>query len=128
MQASLEAIARGRTWPQEAIFISREAWPPLWKRWDGAPQRWPAPLWGQKAESGTFDVLLRPQAAAELLEYALIPALLADSVQKGRSVLAGRIGESIATERLVIADDGLVSGGIDSSAFDGEGCHPSGRF
>ncbi len=122
MQASLEAIARGADVATGSDFyISRGLASSLEEVGRSAAEMARSSLGGQKAESGTFDVLLRPQAAAELLEYTLIPALLADRVQKGRSVLAGRIGESIASERLVIADDGLVSGGIDSSAFDGEG-------
>ena len=122
MQGSLEAIARGADVATGSDFyISRSLASSLEEVGRSAAEMARSSLGGQKAESGTFDVLLRPQAAAELIEYTLIPALLADSVQKGRSVLAGRIGESIASERLVIADDGLVSGGIDSSAFDGEG-------
>jgi len=78
-------------------------------------------LGGVRAESGTFDVLLRPQAVAELLENTLLPALSADNVQKGRSLLTARIGERICSECLNIVDDGLVPGGIDSSSFDGEG-------
>ena len=122
MQASLEAIGRGADVATGSDFyIARSLASSLEEVGRSAAEMARSSLGGQKAESGTFDVLLRPQAAAELIEYTLIPALLADSVQKGRSVLAGRIGESIASERLVIADDGLVSGGIDSSAFDGEG-------
>lgn len=122
MQASLEAIARGADVATGSDFcISRRLESSLEEVGRSAAEMARSSLGGQKAESGTFDVLLRPQAAAELLEYTLIPALMADSVQKGRSVLAGRIGESIASERLTVADDGLLSGGIDSSAFDGEG-------
>jgi PmbA protein len=122
MQASLEAISRGADVATGSDFyISRCLASSLEEVGRSAAEMARSSLGGQKAESGTFDVLLRPQAAAELLEYTLIPALLADSIQKGRSVLAGRIGESIASERLAITDDGLLSGGIDSSAFDGEG-------
>ena len=80
-----------------------------------------ASLGGVKAESGTFDVLLKPMAVAELLEATLLPAVCADSVQKGRSALLGRVGEKIASESLQIMDDGLLPGGLDSSAFDAEG-------
>ena len=59
-----------------------------------------ASLGGKKAESGTFDVLLKPLAVAELLESTLLPAVCADSVQKGRSALMGRVGEKIASESL----------------------------
>ena len=122
MQASLEAISRGADVATGSDFcISRRLESSMEEVGRSAAEMARSSLGGQKAESGTFDVLLRPQAAAELLEYTLIPALLADSIQKGRSVLAGRIGESIASERLAITDDGLLSGGIDSSAFDGEG-------
>ncbi|HRU76575.1 MAG TPA: metallopeptidase TldD-related protein, partial [Methanothrix sp.] len=70
---------------------------------------------------GSFDVLLRPLAAAELLEGTLLTSLEADSVQKGRSSLRGRVGEMIASEDFMLIDDGLLPAGIDSSAFDGEG-------
>lgn len=122
MHASLEAIARG---PDVAtgseFYISRCYQPSLEEVGRGAAEMACSSLGGQKAESGTFDVLLRPQAAADLLENTLIPALLADNIQKGRSALAGRKGVMVASESLTIVDDGLLAGGIDSSAFDGEG-------
>jgi PmbA protein len=80
-----------------------------------------ASLAGTKAESGTFDVLLKPLAVAELLEGTILSSLEADNVQKGRSSLKGRVGEAISSEGLNIYDDGLLAGGLDSSAFDGEG-------
>ena len=76
---------------------------------------------GSKAESGTYDVILKPVAFVELLEYAFVPSILADDVQKGRSHLAGRLGEKIGSEHLGIIDDGLFTGGMGTSAFDGEG-------
>jgi len=76
---------------------------------------------GQKGETGEFEVILAPLAFSELLEYALVPSICADSVQKGRSSLAGRIGESVAAVGLKIVDDGLLGGGMASSAIDGEG-------
>ena len=59
-----------------------------------------ASLAGTKAESGTFDVLLKPLAVAELLEGTILSALEADNVQKGRSSLKGRVGEKISSEGL----------------------------
>jgi PmbA protein len=103
------------------FFISRSYQPSLEEVGRAAAEMACSSLGGVKAESGTFDVLLRPLAMAELLEYTLLPALAADDVQKGRSSLRGRVGEKISSESLVIADDGLVPGGMDSSAFDGEG-------
>lgn len=51
----------------------------------------------------------------------LAPAVCADSVQKNKSLLAGRLGEQVASEIVTIIDDGRLSGGIMSSPFDGEG-------
>lgn len=122
MHASLEAIARG---PDVAtgndFLVSRSFQPSLEEVGRSAAEMARSSLGGTKAESGSFDVLLRPMAVAELLEYTLIPALLADNVQKSRSALAGRRGDSVASESLFIVDDGLLPGGIDTSAFDGEG-------
>jgi PmbA protein len=78
-------------------------------------------LAGTKAESGTYDVLLKPLAVAELLENTILSAFEADNVQKGRSSLKGRLGEMISSQGLNVHDDGLLAGGLDSSAFDGEG-------
>ena len=45
----------------------------------------------------------------------------ADAVQRGRSPLADRLGEQVASEALVLSDDGLDPEGLGSSPFDGEG-------
>ena len=122
MHASLEAIARGADVATGSEFMnSRRLQPSLEEVGRSAAQMARASMGGARAESGTFDVLLKPIAFAELLEYTLLPALSADSVQKGRSSLRGRLGEQIASESLRIVDDGLLSGGMGSSAFDGEG-------
>ena len=122
MHASLEAIAREADVATGSDFlISRSLVPSLEEVGRSAAQMARCSLGGSKAESGSSEVLLRPQAAAELLENTLIPALLADNIQKGRSSLAGRKGDAVASESLTIIDDGLLAGGTDSSAFDGEG-------
>jgi len=42
-------------------------------------------------------------------------------VQRGRSLFAGKEGESIAAERLRLLDDGLAPDGLATAPFDGEG-------
>jgi len=131
MNASMEAIARGEGVATGSEFFNSRSLPAsIDEALAGVGRRAAdmavSSLGGMKAESGTADVLLRPLAVAELLEYTILPALAADNVQKGRSSLQGRIGEAIAAPHLTIVDDGLLAGGIDSSAFDGEGV-PSGR-
>ncbi|HII06970.1 MAG TPA: TldD/PmbA family protein [Methanotrichaceae archaeon] len=78
-------------------------------------------LGGSRGESGKAEVLLGPIAFADILSYAFVPAIFGDNVQKGRSSLAGRIGETVAEENLIIVDDGLLRGGMATSSFDGEG-------
>ncbi|MFA5579290.1 MAG: TldD/PmbA family protein, partial [Methanothrix sp.] len=76
---------------------------------------------GGRGESGKASVLLGPIAFADILENAFVPSAFGDNVQKGRSSLAGRIGETVAEESFSITDDGLLSGGMATSSFDGEG-------
>ncbi|KAF0215627.1 MAG: PmbA [Geobacteraceae bacterium] len=58
--------------------------------------------------------------AAEILEV-LAPAFLAENVQKGKSLLAGRIGDKPFAPSLRIRDDGTLPGGMATTPFDGEG-------
>ena len=122
MHASMETIAKGKDVATGSEFqISRTFQPSLENVGKAAAEMALASLAGTKAESGTFDVLLKPLAYAELMENTIIPALCADTVQKGRSSLKGRVGEKISSESFGVVDDGLLSGGMASSAFDGEG-------
>jgi PmbA protein len=44
-----------------------------------------------------------------------------DSVYRGASFLAGKLGERVAGENVTVVDDGTLRGGFGSSPFDGEG-------
>lgn len=78
-------------------------------------------LGGVKIEPMETAVLLRPQALAGILENTLVPSVNAENVQKGRSALADREGEEIASTELSIIDDGLRPGGMNTSISDDEG-------
>jgi len=65
-------------------------------------------------------VVLDPYVVTNFLSV-LSPALSAESVQKGKSIFAGKIGEAVATNGVSLIDDGIMPGGILSSPFDGEG-------
>ncbi|OPY54960.1 MAG: protease TldD [Methanosaeta sp. PtaU1.Bin112] len=122
MHASIETIAKGLDVATGSDFLfSRSYQPSLEGVGRAAAEQACSSLGAVKAESGTYDVLLNPLAVAELLDYTLLPAVSADNVQKGRSSLRGRLGECVSAESFLIVDDGLLSGGVDSSAFDGEG-------
>ena len=122
MQASMETIAKaGDVATGSEFFNSRSFQPSMEAVGKAAAVMARTSLAGTKAESGTYDVLLKPLAVAELLENTILSAFEADNVQKGRSSLKGRLGEMISSEGLNVHDDGLLAGGLDSSAFDGEG-------
>ncbi len=59
-------------------------------------------------------------AAAEFLAI-LASALSAEAVLKGRSFLAGKVGEAIADPLVTLVDDGLLAGGPSTAPFDDEG-------
>lgn len=58
--------------------------------------------------------------ACELLE-ALASSFLGDNVIKGKSMLIGKKGQKVASSVLNIRDDGIMTGGWATSAFDAEG-------
>jgi len=71
-------------------------------------------------ETAVCGAVIENTVVCELLE-ALAPSLLADNVEKGRSMLAGRLGEQVASGALSVWDDGTMPGGWASSEFDAEG-------
>ena len=68
--------------------------------------------------SGEYRVLLKPYAMCDLLS-AFSPMFSADEAQKGCSLLAGKEGQRIASERITVTDDPFDE--IAPRAFDGEG-------
>lgn len=77
-------------------------------------------LGGRQVPSGRYDLILDPMVAAEMLEL-FADALRSDQVQKGKSFLATKVGESIGASCLNLVDDGRLPRGLGSSPFDGEG-------
>ena len=73
-----------------------------------------------KPDSRACPVVLDTTVAASFA--GLIGGTLgADGVQRGRSPFADLLGEEVASEALVLTDDGLDPEGLASSPFDGEG-------
>jgi PmbA protein len=73
-----------------------------------------------KPESRSCPVVLDPTVAASFVGL-IGGGLGAKAVQRGRSPLAGRLGETIASEAFVLHDDGRDPDGAASAPFDGEG-------
>jgi len=79
----------------------------------------------KRIASGRMALVLGPLASYGLLG-AIVSAANAESVQRGRSYLVGKLGRKIASDKLTIVDNGLVPRGMRSGAHDGEGTrrHP----
>ena len=82
-------------------------------------------LGATKPATASVPVVFDPIVTATFLGV-LADAFSAESVQKGRSLLAGKIGELVAGTGLSIIDDGRLPEGPGSGPFDDEGV-PTGR-
>ncbi|MGH2683147.1 MAG: TldD/PmbA family protein [Actinomycetota bacterium] len=90
-----------------------------------AAERGARMLGARKPGTERLAVILDPWAASSFLGV-LAGSLSAEEVQKGRSLLAGRVGDAVASSLLSLVDDGRLSEGPAASAFDDEGV-PTGR-
>ena len=70
--------------------------------------------------SRSCPVVLDPTVAASFAGF-IGGVLCADSVQRGRSPFADRLGEEIASEALALTDDGIDHEGMASAPIDAEG-------
>jgi PmbA protein len=77
-------------------------------------------LGARKAKTAHVPVIFDPMVATSILEH-IFEGVNGDSVYRGASFLAGKLGQKIAGENVTIVDDGTMSGGFGSSPFDGEG-------
>ena len=77
-------------------------------------------LGARPTASGRMTLVLGPLASYGLLG-SIVAAANAESIQRGRSYLVGKLGQRIASEHVSIVDDGLVPRGMRSRAHDGEG-------
>jgi Predicted Zn-dependent proteases and their inactivated homologs len=71
-------------------------------------------------KSGDYRVVLRHDAAFTLLK-TFAPVFFADNVQKGLSLLKGKLGSTIGGKYLTIVDDPFVEDSFSSTPFDSEG-------
>jgi PmbA protein len=80
----------------------------------------------QHTRNGIYDLILSPRVFGSFIATMLSPAISALSVQRGRSPLAGKLGQIIAIDTLSIYDNGLEPRLLGSRGFDDEG-HPTTR-
>lgn len=77
-------------------------------------------LGGQPVPTQEATVVLSPYVGAQFIAF-LAQALSAEAMQRKRSFLLDRIGESIASDSVSLVDNGLLPRGLGTSPFDGEG-------
>jgi PmbA protein len=77
-------------------------------------------LGARKVKTAHVPVVLDPQVATSMLEH-IFEGINGDSVYRGASFLAGKLGEQIAASNVTVIDDGTIPGGFGTSPFDGEG-------
>jgi PmbA protein len=77
-------------------------------------------LGARKVKTAHVPVIFDPLVATSILEH-IFEGVNGDSVYRGASFLAGKLGEKIASESVNIIDDGTIVGGFGTSPFDGEG-------
>ena len=77
-------------------------------------------LYAEPVPSGTYRVIIDRRCMPDLL-HTFSGVFSADQAQKGLSLLAGREGETIASECVTLMDDPLMENGPASRGFDDEG-------
>jgi PmbA protein len=77
-------------------------------------------LGATQAPTLTCPAILRNSVVADLIDF-LSASFSAESMAKGRSMLADKLGTRVFSEHVSLIDDGLMSGGYATSPFDGEG-------
>nr|MDO8099466.1 TldD/PmbA family protein [Candidatus Njordarchaeota archaeon] len=82
-------------------------------------------LGSRKISSGKLPVVFGPKVTAGILSSGIAAASNAENIQRKRSYLIGKLGETIGNGGLTVIDDGTLGNGLATSRFDGEGAPTS---
>lgn len=77
-------------------------------------------LGASSVPSGDYRVVLRHDVARDILA-TFSSVFSAEAVQKGLSLMAGKLGQQVASTQVTLVDDPLLKNGGASASFDGEG-------
>ncbi len=77
-------------------------------------------LGARDVETKDLPVVFGPLACGGLLS-PIVSGASAESVQRNRSFMVGKLGEQVASELVTLVDDPLIPGGMSSRSYDGEG-------
>ena len=72
-------------------------------------------------ESGTYDIVLEPSVAGEVLLYSLAPAFSALNILENRSPVKDKLGQEILSDKITILDNPSVETATGTRPFDDEG-------
>jgi PmbA protein len=76
----------------------------------------------RRIPTGDYQVVLDPLSAGYILTAAIGGGVNAESVQRKRSYLEGKLGSRIGSEAFTVYDDPTIEWASGSFTFDGEGC------
>jgi PmbA protein len=74
-----------------------------------------------KGKTGQHTVVFHPQAYSGIFTYTLVRGIRGDNVARGKSKIADKIGDHIASKTFTLKDDGIYPGAIKTSIADDEG-------
>ncbi len=77
-------------------------------------------LGARKVKTAKVPIVFDPMVSSSILEH-IFEGVNGDSVYRGASFLAGKLGQKIAGDIVNVIDDGTMPGGFGTSPFDGEG-------
>lgn len=125
VECSLATVAResGEVTPVCFEFNAERLYGKIDPEWVGveAAKQAASALKARRVETKPMKVVLAHFALQQLLYYTLMEAVKADCIQRNQSALQGKVGEKVASEIVTIHDDGLMTGGLRTWKFDGEG-------
>lgn len=75
---------------------------------------------GKPIPTGRYTVLFDPETTSSLIDE-IAELFCASDVYRGHSMLAGRLGTSVASSSFSLVDDGTLPGRMGTSPFDAEG-------
>ncbi len=75
----------------------------------------------ETASPGESQVIFSPEALEALFRYTLFKAVSGENVARGKSLLAGKEGEKVASSKLTLHDNGITPQGVYSREMDDEG-------
>ena len=85
-----------------------------------AAQRTLRRLGARKVKTAQVPIVFDPMVADSILDH-IFEGINGDSVYRGASFLAGKLGQKIAGDNVTVIDDGTMVGGFGTAPFDGEG-------